>query len=336
MESIIVHAPAKINLSLRVLGKRADGYHLLESHVVFAEYGDVVEVRAADDLSLEIVGEFAHSLACEPLEKNLAWKAALALRDCFLNHPSPSDRHPALDAGSRDKPTDRTCNSRPRVKHGVTSNCNLGINDVFGAHITLTKNLPIGSGIGGGSADAAAALRALVGLWNIKISEEELSKIGLSLGADVPVCLYGKPAIMRGVGEDITPADLPAQKYIVLLNPLISLSTKEIFSSLREGIADEAIQKKKVGLLPATPSVRSRNDETCTNHLQPAAIIKLPIIEELLNSLKSTKNCKFAQMSGSGATCFGLYESEQDAKNAANQLKEIYREMWCISTKIKE
>jgi len=265
---MIVTAPAKINLSLRVLGKRADGYHELESNVVFSEYGDLVAVSQADDLSIEIVGEFTSQLAGEPPENNLVWKTAIALQ------------------------------KRSGAK--------------LGAHITLTKNLPIGSGIGGGSADAAATLRALVKLWNIDISEDELYKIGLKLGADVPVCLYGKPATMRGVGEDITPATTPAQKYMVLLNPLIHLSTAEVFSAF------------------------TGEKSSCTNDLQPAAIKKLPIIAELINAIKSTKNCKFAQMSGSGATCFGLYESEQDAKNAANQLKEIYREMWCISTKIKE
>lgn len=268
MENLIVNAPAKVNISLRVLGKRSDGYHELESHVVFSEYGDVVEVCQYADLSLEIIGEFSPLIAGESLEKNLAWKAAVALQ-----------------------------------KHS-------GIK--LGAHIKLTKNLPISSGIGGGSADASATLRALVKFWNIKISEEELYKIGLKLGADVPVCLYGKPAIIRGVGEDITPAIAPAQKYIVLLNPLISLSTSEVFNTF------------------------TGEKSNCTNDLQPAAIKKLPIISKLINSIKTTKNCKFSQMSGSGATCFGLYESEKDAKNAVNQLKEMYREMWCIASKIQE
>lgn len=272
MTKITIPAPAKINLSLRVTGKREDGYHLLESLVVFAEYGDEIEVQPAEELSLEIKGEFADLLKNETKEKNLVWWAAIALQ----NHAEKSTQKP------------------------------------MGVKITLTKNLPIGSGIGGGSADCAATLKALCHLWKLDISPEELAKIGLKLGSDVPVCLYGKPAMMRGIGEIITPTSPPAQKYIVLLNPLISLSTAEVFSSYH-------------------PALEAKSS---TNDLQSAAISKLPIIAEMLGSIKATQNCKFAQMSGSGATCFGLYEIEIDAKNAAKNLQKKYPQMWCIATRI--
>jgi len=296
MSCVIVHASAKINLSLRVVGKRADGYHLLESHVVFTEYGDVVEVCPAAELLLEIIGEFAEAFAGEDIEKNLVWKAAEALQ-AYLPEPS-------------------------------------------GAKITLTKNLPIGSGIGGGSADAAATIRALCQLWRLEIPENELAQIALKLGSDVPVCLYAKSAMMRGIGEEISPAEPPAQKYIVLINPLIPLSTAEVFLSLRGGLDDAAIQSLSLGgsgLLPAASSACSRNDDLAgyINHLQPAAIQKLPIIAELLAAIEATDNCRFAQMSGSGATCFGLYDSENDARSAAQKLRAQYLQMWCINTKLK-
>ncbi len=288
MGKIIVSAPAKINLSLHITGKRADGYHLLESLVAFTEYGDVVEASAADELSLEIIGEFAGDLASFPQQENLVWKAAIALR------------------GLIKKP--------------------------MGAKITLSKNLPIASGIGGGSADAAATIKALAKLWGISHIPDETA---LALGSDVPVCLYAKPAIMRGVGEQITPAILPAQKYIVLVNPKIPMATAEVFSSLRGGVADAAIQfVDSFWIASASP----RNDEIgeWRNDLQPAAIKLLPVIGEIIAAIATTTGCTAASMSGSGATCFGLYENKENADKAAQEIKTKYPHFWCVSTKFME
>lgn len=270
MEAVL--APAKINLSLKILGKRDDGYHLLESHVIFVEYGDELLVQECEQLELDIAGEFAKQLDGEPLSGNLVYKSASALqRHCGVGH---------------------------------------------GAKITLVKKLPVGSGIGGGSADAAAALLALSRLWKIKISAAELAEIAITLGSDVPVCLYGKSAIIRGVGENITPAALPRQGYIVLINPLVPLSTAEVFREFANSTSTEKY------------SVRD-------NMLEVAAIRKLPVIAELIGQIARTHGNKLAAMSGSGATCFGLYDDENDAINAAHDLKEIYPEMWCISSRIK-
>jgi 4-diphosphocytidyl-2-C-methyl-D-erythritol kinase len=262
-----VTAHAKINLSLRIVGKREDGYHLLESLVVFAKYGDLVAAEQASELSIQIIGEFADALAHEPLLKNLVWRAALALQ---AHLPFPK-----------------------------------------GAKITLTKNLPIGSGIGGGSADAAATLKALCALWKLEIPHKKLMEIGLQLGSDVPVCLYGNPALMSGIGEQIAPATAPSAQYIILINPNISLATAEVFSAYN----------------PSFP-----NDSG--NDLQPAAIDKLPIIGELLTAISKTQNCQLTQMSGSGATCFGLYENKNAAISAMMELKQNYPQMWCITSKI--
>ena len=266
-----VPAPAKINLFLHILGKRDDGYHLLESLVVFTEYGDVVTVEEASELSLEINGEFASELLAFPKEQNLVWKTALAVQKSF--------------------------------------------NTPLFAKITLTKNLPIASGIGGGSADAAATIIALCKLWKLDLSTEELHEIALKLGSDVPICLNGKTAMMRGVGEQIEEIEFNEAGYIVLINPLLKLSTAEVFSEFKI----ENIDRK---------NTEQRND------LEQIAIKKLPIIAEIITALQATEGCISARMSGSGATCFGLYKTKTDADNAKKKLIKQFPKSWCVSSKI--
>ncbi len=267
-------APAKINLSLQIVGKREDGYHLLESVVAFTEFGDEIQVIESDKLLLEVIGEFGHSLSSQPQENNLVWKAAVALQR-YLPQPS-------------------------------------------GAHIILIKNLPIASGIGGGSADAAATINALCELWKLDIPEKKLNEIALALGSDVPVCLYGKSAIMRGIGEVIIPTSLPQQYFITLINPNISLPTAEVFR-------DFVYQ----------PQNNTAAPEQYTNDLEKTAIKKAPIIEKILASLQATEGCISARMSGSGATCFGLYNDKIAAENAKKELQNAYPQAWCISSVIK-
>ena len=284
MSRITVNAPAKINLFLHVVGKRDDGYHLLESLVVFADYGDVVEVEESDKISLEIIGKYADALMGFPSENNLVWKAAIAVQK-YLPRP-------------------------------------------LGAKIILTKNLPIASGIGGGSADAAATIKALLKLWKLDISDKKLAEIALNLGSDVPVCLYGKPAIMGGVGEEITPVTLQDKGYIVLINPNIPLATAEVFAAYKLVMPNANIQKS------LNTSIRWHDIIEYKNDLEPAAIAKLPIIGEMLDSLRNTQGCFLARMSGSGATCFGLYHDELSAQNAASAVQKIYPQAWCVSAKI--
>ncbi|MDH3263802.1 MAG: 4-(cytidine 5'-diphospho)-2-C-methyl-D-erythritol kinase, partial [Paracoccaceae bacterium] len=174
-------APAKINLALHVTGQRPDGYHLLDSLVVFAPVGDRLTAAPADALSLSVTGPFAEGVA--PDETNLVLKAARAL--------GPGR----------------------------------------GAAITLEKKLPVASGIGGGSADAAAALRALARLWELPLPG---LKAVLALGADVPVCLASRPSRMRGIGEIVEPLPLPVPVNIVLANPGHAVSTPQVFALLSE------------------------------------------------------------------------------------------------------
>ena len=178
-------APAKVNLALHVLGRRADGYHLLDSLVAFAAVGDVVRVEPAERLALRVTGPFAAALAGEA--DNLVLRAARALA----------------------------------ARHGIAP-C---------AHLTLEKHLPVASGIGGGSADAAAALRVLARLWEVSDATAELA---LALGADVPVCLAGRPARMGGIGEALAPAPRLPACGLVLVNPGVAVATQAVFR-LREG-----------------------------------------------------------------------------------------------------
>lgn len=286
---IAIHAPAKINLFLHIVGKRADEYHLLESLIVFANYGDLLEIEKADNLSLEIVGEYTNALANTPQESNLVWKAAIALQ---------------------------------KYTH-----------DKQGAHIRLTKNLPIGSGIGGGSADAAAAIHALSALWDLNIPEKELSEIALGLGSDVPVCLLGKPALMRGIGDEVINIKLKETAYIVLLNPNIPLATAEIFQSFSKEQPLLQLPRKKID--EKCFSLNELNNEMkYANDLERVAIKKLPIIGEMIMSLRNTNGCFLARMSGSGATCFGLYPDKKMADDATKELQKIYPQAWCVSTDI--
>jgi 4-diphosphocytidyl-2-C-methyl-D-erythritol kinase len=286
VRQITKYAPAKINLFLHITGRRADGYHLLESLVVFAEYGDEITVQEDDKLSLEIMGEFAGQLYEFPKENNLVLKAASALQK----------------ASGKSQ----------------------------GAKITLTKNLPIASGIGGGSADAAATIKALCELWSLDIPEKDLLEIGLKLGSDVPVCMQGKPAIMRGIGDEVTAVELPDKPYMVLVNPNIHLATAEVFK-------DFAVMDRQASLAATNNfSINSViNGGYYRNDLEKTATSRLPVIGSIIASLKNTDGCFVAGMSGSGATCFALYNQKEMADKAASKLQKIYENSWCVSTLIK-
>ncbi len=269
-------APAKINLHLHVVGRRDDGYHLLDSLVVFAEVGDRLSVSAGSELSLTVTGPFAAGLAVEP--DNLVLRAAHGLADL---------------AGIR----------------------------ASGA-LVLEKNLPVASGIGGGSADAAATLRLLCRFWGIA---PELNGLARTLGADVPVCLLGQPALMSGVGEILLPAPPLPQVGLVLVNPGVTVSTPGVFQARSGGGFSEVACFPRGGwgdtFALATDLRGLRND------LQAAACSIAPAIGDVLVVLSSMPGCLLARMSGSGATCFGLFTSAGAAREAA---VGITREGWWV------
>ena len=271
-------ALAKINLALHVTGQRADGYHLLDSLVTFAEFGDVVSVEPADDFTLSIDGPFAGELA--PSDDNLVLKAALGLAKL---------------------------NGAPKT----------------GAAIRLTKKLPVASGMGGGSADAAATLSALTGLWDFIPDEKQLHDLALQLGADVPMCLSGKNCIARGIGDDLTPTTLPAMN-MVLLNPLKAVSTPSIFKALANKNNAPLEKLQNISNVDACVEYlrRQRND------LLAPSLSLAPDIGDCLKALEET-GAAFVSMSGSGATCFGIYTGAQiTTEQAAQKIENDHPNWW--------
>jgi 4-diphosphocytidyl-2-C-methyl-D-erythritol kinase len=277
-------ARAKINLYLHVVGRRADGYHLLDSLVVFAETGDEIDVAPAADLSLKIEGPFAGNLAAD--DDNLVLRAARALRD--------------LAGGTA------------------------------GAAITLTKNLPVASGIGGGSADAAATLEALIALWKIVPDRAALERLALGLGADVPVCLAGKASFMGGVGEEIAPAGALPEAHLLLVNPGIATPTPAVFKARKADFS-------AAGRWAAPPNDAHGLAEALqsrTNDLTDAAITVTPAIRDVLAAIGETQNCLLARLSGSGATCFGIYASAEDADSARAAIETAHPGWWAVAARI--
>jgi 4-diphosphocytidyl-2-C-methyl-D-erythritol kinase len=279
-------ARAKVNLALHITGQREDGYHMLDSLVVFPEVGDQISVEPAPHLSLQITGEFSAKIQGDPAD-NLVIKAAKMLAE---HVPSAS-----------------------------------------GAQIELDKSLPVAAGIGGGSADAAATLRALSKIWDASPSPADLSKLSLSLGADVPMCLEEKPARIRGIGEIIEPLSGFPSGAIVLVNPLIEVSTPTIF---------HALEKKDNAPLPEMPaqfeSMKALANwlKTCRNDLQKPAISQASEISEVLDLLASQPETLLARMSGSGATCFALAETLQSAQAIASHLQEARENWWIRAARI--
>jgi 4-diphosphocytidyl-2-C-methyl-D-erythritol kinase len=278
-------APAKINLALHVVGRRADGYHNLESLVVFAEVGDELEARIAPSDALRITGPFAAGLPAN--ETNLVTRAVGVFRD--------------------------------RWPDAVTG----------GLSIELKKNLPVASGIGGGSADAAAALRLMASLSAQPIAYDDLADIALTLGADVPACLLSRPCEMRGIGEIVRPLREFPPYHIVLVNPLLPIVTAEVFRRLH---------RHDNGPLPELPRPMSRPAqlglwlEATRNDLEEPAIGLVGVIDDLAASLRLAPGCSLARMSGSGATVFGLFGSGAQAHQAAHDLRAQWPGYWVAAS----
>lgn len=278
MSSVELFAPAKVNLYLHVTGRREDGYHLLDSLVVFAGTGDRLRFAPADDLSLTLDGPGAKDLTAT--DDNLVLRAARLLADA-LGRPAH-------------------------------------------AAITLEKHLPVASGIGGGSADAAATLRGLLSLWEADLDETKLKEIGLKLGADLPVCLAGRPTQMSGIGETLTPSVELPPAWLVLVNPRIALSTPAVFKARSAGFTPAAPLIEK----PATVHGLAAELSNRTNDLAASAIQLEPTVKTMLDAIAATEGCLLSRMSGSGATCFGLYEDEEFADDAADRLRESHPGWW--------
>jgi 4-diphosphocytidyl-2-C-methyl-D-erythritol kinase len=270
-------APAKINLALHVTGRRADGYHLLDMLVTFARHGDRLFFRKADDDDFSLSGPFSADLSDEAsLGNNLVLKARDLLRTA------------ASAAGLMTSPV----------------------------HIHLEKNLPIASGIGGGSADAAATLRGLQRLWGIGLPTEALGAIALRLGADVPMCLISCPLIARGIGEDVELIRGFPSLALVLGNPLVGVSTPDVFGRLAS--------RDNPPLAIVGQELRNDDEwlsliEGSRNDLELPAQSLCGEIEQI-SALMEAEGALLVRMSGSGATCFALYRTIEQARTAATAL----------------
>ncbi len=278
--AITVAAPAKINLYLHLLGRRDDGYHLLDSLIVFLGLADTVSVSLADGLSLGLSGPAAYSLegtgALEGTGDNLVLDAARAL----------------AEAGG--------CRA--------------------GAAIELTKRVPVAAGLGGGSADAAAALLALSSLWGLEIPAQELADIALGLGADVPVCLDSRPAFVGGIGEALEPAPELPPAWVLLVNPGKALATKVVFAAHGGGFTRPGRFTASFEDAGALASALA----PLGNDLTAAASALAPGIGDVLEAIETSPGCLLARMSGSGATCFGLYNDEAGATAAAGAIRSAH------------
>jgi 4-diphosphocytidyl-2-C-methyl-D-erythritol kinase len=269
-------APAKINLMLHVVGKRADGYHLLQSLTCFADIGDEITLTPSHDFTLTIDGEFAEALQGH---ENLISKAANAL---------------AQSAGIR--------------PHG---------------RISLKKKLPIGAGLGGGSSDAAAALKLLSAHWHCKIPPA----LPVQLGSDVPACIIGAPCWMQKTGEDITPLKLLFDLPALLVNPRVHLPTQEVYENLKTPYSEPLSLPKQFTRSRLLDFLRSTS-----NALEVPAIAMQPVIAEVLHELRKLKGCQLARMSGSGSSCFALFASQEALMAAQQFLRQSHPHWWIKKT----
>ena len=283
-------APAKINLALHVLSRRPDGYHLIDSLVVFAEFADLVGVAASPSDRLELVldGPFAKELdLLNRPNENLVMRSAEAILRATKRRENRS------------------------------------------AQMNLTKHIPIAAGLGGGSADSAGALRLLNRYWELELSDQQLAEIGLSLGADVPMCLMSKPVIAGGIGEQLTPAIGIPRLPLVLVNASVPLSTASVYARL------EDTERSALPPLPGRFSSmvsfviwlrQTRND------LSEPAKAETGLASEAVKALSSDPDCLFARMSGSGATAFGIFPKLSAAEWTAKQIRQNRPNWWVVAT----
>jgi 4-diphosphocytidyl-2-C-methyl-D-erythritol kinase len=282
---LVERACAKVNLTLRVFGRRPDGYHELESLVAFADVADRLELLPGDELALTVRGATASDAG--PPQDNLVLKAARLLTQ-----------------------------NVPELRIG---------------RLVLTKQLPVAAGLGGGSADAAAALRLLAWLNDLPPDDPRLLAAAAATGADVPVCLSSRMRIMRGMGdilsEPLNAAPLPA----VLVNPRVTLPTREVFAALNRPLARDFVRQ--------APTLTAKADlvaflQQGANDLEAPAISLRGVVADVLAELRALAGAQLARMSGSGSTCFAIFESASEAQRAARSLRERRPGWWVRATKL--
>src|ERR1700688_3855159 len=287
MPALIEDGRAKVNLTLRVVGRRVDGYHELESVVAFADCADRLSLTPGSELHLATTGPLAQ--ACGEAADNLVFTAARLL----------GERVPGLVLGD----------------------------------FTLDKVLPVAAGIGGGSADAAAALRLLARANGLAIDEGRLIEVAKLTGADVPVCLTSRACVMTGIGETLLPLALPKMPC-VMVNPRLPVATRDVFEAL--GLRNGELLVGAADVLQATawPEQGASLEEwvevlaASSNDLEAPAMRIQPVISEVLSALNATNGAWLARMSGSGATCFAIYENTAEAQRASQKLQLDHPQWW--------
>ena len=287
MSALVEEGRAKVNLSLRVVGRRADGYHDLESVVAFADCADRLTLEPGGELRLATTGPLA--AACGETSDNLVFKAAKLLAEAV-----------------------------PNLKLGA---------------FALDKVLPVAAGIGGGSADAAAALRLLARLNDLLLDDPRLQQVALATGADVPVCLLSRACEMTGVGEQLLPLAMPNMPC-VMVNPRVPVATKDVFQALGLRNGELRVGATSVLQAPAWPeqggSIADWVDvlKTVANDLEAPAMRIEPVIGDVLGALRDSAGVKLARMSGSGATCFAIYGAPAEAHAAAGKIRGDHPGWW--------
>lgn len=288
MPALSENGRAKVNLTLRVVGRRTDGYHDIESVVAFADCADHLTLTPGSELDLRTSGPLAE--ACGATSDNLVIKAAHLLRE----------RVPDLKVGS----------------------------------FTLEKVLPVAAGIGGGSADAAAALRLLAQLNGLAFDDPRIIAVAQSTGADVPVCVASRACVMTGVGENLQPLNLPKMPS-VMVNPCVPVATKDVFRALGlrngellVGATDVLLQDRSWPEPDASVAEWIEAFVEVGNDLEAPALRIQPVIDEVLSALRDAKGAKLARMSGSGATCFAIFADDADAQAAAEKIRRDHPVWW--------
>lgn len=283
-----IFAPAKINLALHVLERKKDGYHKLDSLVTFADIGDIITISPSPFFKFNIDGDFAHLFS--ELEKSEKPDSGnLVVKAVYFL------------AG--------IANIKPDIE------------------ITLTKNLPIASGIGGGSADAAAVICGLCELWNIPKNSTFLPAFLKTLGADVPVCMECTPCFIRDIGDQLTPAPFLPETPIVLINPLKPCPTRDVF--LSNAHFHPPLTQCPNDIHSITELCAYLKDNT--NSLEYAATQIIPEIKNIITTLSLQNGNLLSRMSGSGATCFGLFNTPELAEHAATTLAQENPDWWVKS-----
>ncbi len=284
-DSFTIFAPAKVNLFLHITDRLSNGYHMLDSLVAFADIGDSIQIEPAESFSFHTKGPFANQFKTTENSGFLDSENLIVKAARFLSQTT-------------DKP--------------------------LNVKITLNKNLPLSSGIGGGSSDAAATIWGLQELWGLEHSEDYVMPIMTKLGADVPVCFHCRPTIMRGIGDVLLPAPDMPEIPILLVNPLVSCVTQNVF------LHYDGSFKKNIDLPNRFNCVHEliKTLNMTENDLFDPAITIIPEIKNVINALNAQDSCLFSRMSGSGASCFGLFESIEHAEKAANKIITENPDWW--------